>query len=125
MQIGTVRRPGEIGTQRLVQKYGDKLVAVRYRYDAEKKKRYKTVEIVVAEDDWQPPVSPPDDERPRHPTTRTFRPPAPVAVRIHYSERDLQSQIKNIGGKWDATRKLWIADRDKVVALGLHDRIAK
>ncbi len=29
-----------------------KLVCVRYRYDAERKKRYKTVEIIVDEAPW-------------------------------------------------------------------------
>jgi hypothetical protein len=28
---------------------------VRYRYDAQRKKRFKTVEILVAERDWEPP----------------------------------------------------------------------
>lgn len=43
MHVRTTRRPGESGTQKLVAKYGDKLVALRYRYDAAKKKRYKTI----------------------------------------------------------------------------------
>ena len=34
--------------------YGDRLVCVRYRYDAQRTMRLKTVEIIVAERDWQP-----------------------------------------------------------------------
>ncbi len=33
MQIRTVRKPGEPGTQKLVDRYGERLVSVRYRYD--------------------------------------------------------------------------------------------
>ena len=124
MLVGTVRRPGEIGTQNLLRKYGDKLVAVRYRYDAQKKKRYKTVELVVAVEDWTPPAPHPDDERPRFPT-RTLRPPEPVAVRIEYAEKDLQDQLKSIGAKWNPARKLWIADKREVIRIGLKSRIVK
>ena len=38
--------PGQRGTKKLVTKYGERLICVRYRYDDEKKKRYKTVELV-------------------------------------------------------------------------------
>ena len=49
MEIRTVRKPGERGTQRLVAEYGERLVCVRYRYDLARNKRYKTVELIVAE----------------------------------------------------------------------------
>lgn len=29
---------------------------MRYRYDAQRKKRFKTVELIVAERDWEPPL---------------------------------------------------------------------
>jgi len=35
------------GTKRLVEQYGDRLVCVRYGYDAERKRRYKTVELIM------------------------------------------------------------------------------
>jgi hypothetical protein len=37
-------KPGQKGTKRLLALYGDSLVCVRYRYDAERRKRFKTVE---------------------------------------------------------------------------------
>jgi len=40
----------------MVETYGDQLVCVRYRYDAERKRRYKTVELIIDEVNWQPPV---------------------------------------------------------------------
>ncbi len=35
-------KPGQKGTKQLVTQYGDRLVCVRYRYDAQRKKRLKT-----------------------------------------------------------------------------------
>lgn len=48
-------KPGQKGTKRLVEQYGDALVCVRYRYDEKTQKQYKTVEIIVSESDWTPP----------------------------------------------------------------------
>ena len=38
----------------LLAQYGDRLICVRYRYDAQRKKRLQTVELVVAEPNWEP-----------------------------------------------------------------------
>jgi hypothetical protein len=43
--------PGQNGTKRLVEQYGDHLVCVRYRYDAEKRRRNKTVDSMIR---WPP-----------------------------------------------------------------------
>jgi hypothetical protein len=51
-------KPGQKGTNRLLAQYGDRLICVRYRYDAQRKKRFKTVELLVAERDWEPPRRP-------------------------------------------------------------------
>lgn len=59
-------KPGQKGTKQLLTQYGDRLMCVRYRHDAQRKKRFKTVEIIVAERDWQPP-------RPRTPCRRPDR----------------------------------------------------
>ena len=48
-------KPGQKGTKQLLAQYGDRLICVRYRYDAQRKKRFKTVELLVAERDWEPP----------------------------------------------------------------------
>jgi hypothetical protein len=46
-------------------------------------------------------------------------------VRIHYSERELQRQIKAIGGKWDASKKLWFAPEEHIKRIGLTKRIVR
>lgn len=47
-------KPGQRGTKRLSEKYGEQLVCVRYRYDDATKKRYKTVELIVDIAEWAP-----------------------------------------------------------------------
>jgi hypothetical protein len=42
-------KPGQKGTVRLQEKYGDKLLCVRYRYDEVREVKLKTVEIIVDE----------------------------------------------------------------------------
>jgi hypothetical protein len=44
-------KPGQKGTKQLLAQYGDRLICVRYRYDAQRKKRFKTVELLVC---WMP-----------------------------------------------------------------------
>jgi len=34
-------KPGQRGTKQLLAQYGDRLVCVRYRYDAQRKKRFR------------------------------------------------------------------------------------
>ena len=48
-------KPGQKGTKQLLAQYGDRLVCVRYRYDAQRKKWFKTMELIVAEREWEPP----------------------------------------------------------------------
>ena len=54
--------PGEKGTKKMVETYGDQLVCVRYRYDVQRKRRYKTVELIVDVVQWQPSQGEAEDE---------------------------------------------------------------
>jgi hypothetical protein len=49
MKAHTNLKPGQNGTVRLVEKYGDALLCVRYRYDELRDVRLKTVELIVEE----------------------------------------------------------------------------
>ena len=68
--------PGQAGTKRLVQQYGDRLFCVRYRYDTERRMRYKTAEIIVSEAPWQPPATP--EPAPSTAPARRSEPPQPA-----------------------------------------------
>jgi hypothetical protein len=88
-------KPGQNGTKSFTEKYGDALVCVRYRYDAQKQKRYKTIEIIVSEADWTPPP-------PKYPDSTL------VALKIGVKETALQTQVKSVGGRWDREQRVWI-----------------
>jgi len=106
MSIRLTRKPGQKGTRRLQLVYGDKLVCVRYRYDEVKRKRSKTVELVVEEREWMP-----DD--------------ALVRVRVAWGEKELGVKVKREGGRWLSDVKLWELSYGKAVALGLGERIVR
>src|SRR5215472_8825198 len=103
-------KPGKKGTKQLLAQYGDRLICVRYRYDAQWKKRLKTVELIVAEREWEPPP-------PR------FVVDMIVGVRVGFAEVELREQVKQAGGKWHRGRKVWELRYHHVVALKLEARI--
>ena len=90
--------------------YGEQLVCVRYRYDAERQRRLKTVELIVEEKPWTP-------SGPRRTEQQA------VAVRVAASEVALRTQVKRAGGQWDPQRQVWLSPYERVVALGLAGRI--
>ncbi|WP_322816587.1 hypothetical protein [Chloroflexus sp.] len=47
-------KPGQRGTKKLQALYGDRLICVRYRYDFETGRRFKTIELIVDEKAWSP-----------------------------------------------------------------------
>ena len=64
-----------LGTPKLLARYGERLVCVRYRYDAARKVRHKTVELIVETAPWVP-----NRRKPRR------EPADMVAVKIGFSE---------------------------------------
>ena len=104
--------PGQHGTKQWLTPYVDRLVCGRSRDEAQRKKRFKTVEIIVAERDWDPPA-------PRF-TAETI-----VGVRVGFAEADMRERVKQAGGKWNRSRKVWDMRYDQVVALKLEARIVE
>ena len=129
MEARTTRRPGQKGTKRLLQRFGDRLLFVRYRYDPAGLRRVTTVELIVDEQPWTPkPNAAPDVALKVAPDTATPppRPPDPaelVALRIEIHEPRLRAKVKAAGGKWDAARRVWILPLRRARVLGLQDRI--
>ncbi|HEX7706320.1 MAG TPA: hypothetical protein VF701_07680 [Thermoanaerobaculia bacterium] len=79
--------PGANGTKELVARYGDRLVCVRYRYDAARRLRIKTVELI-------------EEEAPLIEAGGVY------LVKIRYEETALREQIRQAGARWDPARKL-------------------
>ncbi len=106
MRVGQTLRPGQKGTRRYVDRYGDRLVCVRYRYDESQRRRFTTVELVVEDGEWAP----------------TLRPETVVAVHVAWGEKAVAARIKREGGEWDPGRKRWLLRYDAVVRLGAEGR---
>ena len=112
MRARLILKPGQRGTKKLCAEYGERLVCVRYRYDEVQRKRLKTVELIVDEIDWEP-------------RGTKMRGETLVGVRVDWQELDLRDRVKTAGGRWDPARRLWELRYDRVMALGLEDRISR
>lgn len=120
MTVRAIFKPGQKGTRKLVGEYGEQLVAVRYRYDENSNKRFKTVELIVDESEWQyidPNGKKPDPEQFAEIKT------SQVKVRIGWQEHELRDRIKAIGGKWSEKDHLWYVNDFAIRGIGLADRI--
>ena len=113
MQTRLSLKPGQNGTKKWVEKYGDKLVAVRYRYDEKKKKRYKTVELIVEDSHWTPIVE-------AEFVTRSYSSTDQIGIRVEGYETGIRAQVKEAGGIWRPRQKLWELPYSKIVELGLE-----
>lgn len=119
MRTRLTLRPGQKGTRRLCEKYGDQLVCVRYRYDAPRKARLKTVELIVEERPWvycRPFCPLPADRK--------------VLVAIQYGERDLGRALRQAGGRWRTEHVAWevpfaVVERLGIQGLVVLERAAK
>lgn len=103
-------KPGQKGTKALVEKYGDALVCVRYRYDEESRTRIKTVELIVEKKEL--PI-----------VTKRIKDETPVPVKIVYGETELGKMARKLGGKWDADVKLWFVEYGKIKGTELEKHI--
>ena len=93
MKTHTHLKPGQKGTRRLVEQFGDRLLCVRYRYDEIRQVKMKTVEIIV-------------EERPCKPPLR-FRDQDIVGIMVPFSGKALRDRLKAAGGRWNPEEKLW------------------
>lgn len=110
MKTRLILKPGQRGTKRLTDKYGDALACVRFRYDAESRQRLKTVELIVERADWTPPA-------PKY-SADTL-----VPLRIEGYEKELRAQAKAAGGRWNPVKQLWFVQYDKIVGTLLEKHI--
>jgi hypothetical protein len=104
-------RPGQRGTKKLLEQYGDRLVCVRYRYDERTGKRIKTVELIVDETGGWDLTDP-------HIPSRELR-----YVLVEPHEVRLREKIKAAGGRWHPDQVAWSLPHDRIVSLGIADRM--
>ena len=96
METRLTLRPGQAGTKKLLARYGERLLRVRYLYDEKAERRLKTVELIVESVPWRP-----ASRRPRR------RDEDIVAVRIAYGELELRERAKRLGAVWRPAQKVW------------------
>ena len=101
--------PAKKAQKKPCDQYGDLLICVRYRYDAARQRRLKTVELIVEEVPW-------------HPERTARRGAEMVGVRVEFREVSLQQQAKRAGGGWNPARRVWELRRDQALKLGLKER---
>ena len=109
MEVKATIKPGLNGTKKYLQKYGDQLVCVRYRYDKKNNRRQTTVELIVDEQDWI--------------TGYNIKPDQVVPIKINFGEVDLRETVKEAGAYWDKSKKAWLLSLKEVYKLGLEKRI--
>ncbi len=112
METRLTRRRGQAGAKKFVERYGARLVCVRYRYDPENGRRHKTVELIVETVAWAP--------RARRSRRRDEE---MVAVRIGYEETDLRERAKRIGAIWRPNHRLWEMRWLDAKRLGIANRV--
>ena len=112
METRFTRRPGQPGTKKYTERYGDRLLCVRYLYDAGAGRRHKTIELIVDTVPWQPRIR-----------ASRRRDEEMIVVRIAYSETDLRERAKRLGAIWRPQQRLWEMRWLDAKRLGIADRV--
>ncbi|WP_299597600.1 hypothetical protein [uncultured Microbulbifer sp.] len=117
MDVIKTFKPGDDGTKRYSEKYGQQLCAVRYRRSPCKKTVYTTVEIIVSARDAYK-----RQERalPRHTPDKKW-----VALKIGFEETHLRNEVRRIGGRWSQSAQAWAANRRLAESANLGHRIVE
>ncbi|OGA16119.1 MAG: hypothetical protein A3H32_04470 [Betaproteobacteria bacterium RIFCSPLOWO2_02_FULL_63_19] len=95
METRLTLRPGMPGTKKLLARYGERLVCVRYLYDQAR-------------------------GRPRRPRRNDHD---LVGVRVAWNETELRIAVKRAGAIWRPRQKLWETSWEAVRALGIEHRV--
>lgn len=118
MQVIKTIRPGQKGSKRSMEEWGDRLVCVRYRRSADKTQTLTTIEVIA-------------DARKSLPQGQSqvaflnAQRKEIVAFFVRVEELDVRAKVKQKGARWSPQLKLWLLPRECVVGLGLFDRIVE
>lgn len=108
--------PGKAGSKKYLQRYSNRLLCVRYRYDEANQQQLTTIEYIV---DRKPcPKLNPETQRELFP-----HPNRHVLVEIEFHEQVLRKQVKQHGGKWLKDKRMWKLPCHKALDLGLQRRM--
>jgi hypothetical protein len=107
LRVVKTLRPLQPGTLKLVQRFGEALLCVRYRQTDDRSLRYTTVELIID----------------TGPTKTRGRDKQMVDVRIEWRETTLRARAKTLGAQLDKQTALWHMPYRAARILGLIDRI--
>lgn len=101
---------GKPGTKKLLEKYHERLLNVRYIYNSVRGIKMKTVELLEEQKPWK--------------RERQFIPPNKIMhLRVEYDEVSVRKLIKACGGRWNKEKSYWELAYREVQILGLENRI--
>jgi hypothetical protein len=103
-------KAGERGTKKLVKEFGSNLLNVRIYYDIKRKRKIRTIELLVDENEWVP---------------TKINPAKIVKLKVNWGEPEIARKIKANGGIWNKEKKVWEIAFGKVKDLGLQSRMVK
>lgn len=101
--------PGQKGTKRLTEGFGESLLFVRYRYDEQRGIRLKTVELVVEQTPWQPALRLKETDL--------------VPVAVGYGEKELRQRLKAAKATWDPQARRWLVPYGAIKGTELEARM--
>ena len=112
MMIKKTLLPGDPGTKAVTEKFGEKLICIRYRYDPEKQMRLKTAEIILEAKVWKP-------DKKRIPGNKLIK------IRVGKFETTVQTLVQSYGGKRTDQTNTWLLPYCTIKKLNLQKRIIK
>ena len=115
MDVVKTIKPNQNGAKRFTEKYGERLVAVRYRKDQQQKRLFTTIELVVDARESFPHVN--------QEAVLALKNQQWVAVKLDFKEKNLREQIKQKKGRWSQANTVWVLQYQDAVALGITQRI--
>ncbi|WP_455199805.1 hypothetical protein [Kaarinaea lacus] len=116
MKVIKKMNPGMPGTKKYLEKYGKKLLCVRYRYDEETKEQLTTIEYVVNRKLYPKLNAEVQRKLDPHPNRH-------VLIKVDYHEEELRRKIKMNGGIWIKDKRMWKIPCHKAYVLGVDNRI--
>ncbi len=110
--------PGNPGSKRYLELFGEKLICVRYRHSKENHERVTTVELIVDKGDYYPEfyrsaVNAQNDEKKL------------VYLNLGFDDKELRCRVIKAGGMWVQEKKYWEINISEALELGLEDKIVK
>jgi len=114
MKVQKTILPGNAGSKRFYDEYGDKLVCVRYRNDEQRKRKLTTIELIVEERSHLPVIVNQENK---------FAMNELVGIKIDFKEIQLRQLVKQHGGVWNKVAKYWELSYGQARELKLLDRV--